>query len=66
MTEILAFTIQGAVKSTGLTRTRLYGLIGSGAIEAVKSGRRTLIKAESLRRYIDALPSASIRPAKLV
>lgn len=61
---IIAFTISGAVKSSGLTRTRIYNLIGDGSIEAVKAGRRTLIKAHSLRRYVDALPPATIRPAK--
>jgi excisionase family DNA binding protein len=64
MTETISFTIQDAVKNSGLTRTRLYVLIGDGSIEAVKAGRRTLIKAQSLRRYVDNLPAATIKPAK--
>lgn len=62
--EIIAYTIQGAVKASGLTRTRIYNLIGDGSIAAVKAGRRSLVKADSLRRYISALPPAAIKPAK--
>jgi hypothetical protein len=64
-TETIAYTIPGAVKATGLTRTRLYNLMGEGLIEAIKCGRRTLIRAESLRNYIEALPAATIRRAKV-
>jgi excisionase family DNA binding protein len=62
--EVIAFTIPGAVKASGLTRTRIYNLIGDGSIEAVKAGRRTLVKAQSLRHYVDTLPAATIKRAK--
>lgn len=61
----LAYTIPDAVKASGLTRTRLYNLMGDNVIQAVKSGRRTLIKADSLRDYVNQLPPASIRPGKV-
>ena len=57
----LAFTIPDAVQASGLPRTTIYELIGAGLIEARKAGRRTLIPADSLRRYLDALPLATIR-----
>lgn len=41
----------------GHGRTKIYELIGEGKIEAVKAGRRTLLKTESLRRYAESLPS---------
>jgi hypothetical protein len=62
--ETIAYTIPGAVEATGLTRTRIYVLMGEGLIEAIKCGRRTLIRAESLRNYIEALPVATIRRAE--
>jgi excisionase family DNA binding protein len=57
----LAFTITDAVKVSGLGRTSLYELIGAGKIEARKAGNRTLIPAESLRRFLAELPLADIR-----
>ena len=57
----LAFTIPDAVQASGLPRTTIYELIGKGALEARKAGRRTLIPADSLRRYLDGLPAAAIR-----
>ncbi len=41
----------------GLGRTRTYELIGSGAVEAVKDGAKTLITAESAERWAQSLPS---------
>jgi hypothetical protein len=57
MTE-LAFTIEDAVKFSGLARTRLYILLADGKLEARKAGRRTLIMGDSLRHYLESLPPA--------
>lgn len=51
----IAYTIPDAVKASGLARTRIYALIGSGELIALKAGRRTLIRADSLKAYIDSL-----------
>jgi excisionase family DNA binding protein len=45
-----------AVRMFGIGRTKLYELIRRGDIEAVKLGRRTLIRAASARAFIDNLP----------
>ena len=58
---VLAYTILDAAKASGLGRTTLYELIAAGKIEARKAGARTLIPADSLRRYIASLPAANIR-----
>lgn len=50
MHDVLNYTITDAVKVSGLGRTRLYELPGSGKIAAVKCGTRTPVKADSLRR----------------
>jgi excisionase family DNA binding protein len=59
----IAYTIRAAVWASGLSRSRIYELIAAGKIEARKEGRRTLIMAESLRRYLEALPT--VQPRKL-
>lgn len=43
---------------SGFSRTRLEGLLRDGSVRAVRAGRRTLVLTESLREYINNLPSA--------
>ena len=57
----LAVTIPGATKMTGLSRSRIYELIGAGTLEARKAGRRTLVMTDGLRAYLSTLPAATIR-----
>lgn len=49
-------SIAEVVRRFGIGRTKLYSLIGSGEIEAFKLGRRTLIRADSVRTFLAALP----------
>ena len=49
----LAYSINDTAKALSLGRTSIYALIGDGRLEAFKLGRRTLVKAESIRRLID-------------
>ena len=56
-----AYNIDGAIGYTGLTRSRIYELVGAGVLDARKAGRRTLIVGDSLRAYLAGLPRADIR-----
>jgi len=49
-------TIAETIAHYRIGRTRLYELIGTGEIEAIKLGRRTLVRTNSLRDFIDNLP----------
>lgn len=51
--EIVATSIKDAAKALSLGRTSIYALIKEGRLETFKLGRRTLIKAESIRRLVD-------------
>ena len=51
--EQLAYSINDTAKALSLGRTSVYALIGDGRLEAFKLGRRTLVKAESIRRLIN-------------
>ncbi|MGI8943178.1 MAG: helix-turn-helix domain-containing protein [Qipengyuania sp.] len=51
--EQFAYSINETAKALSLGRTSIYALIGDGRLEAFKLGRRTLVKAESIRRLID-------------
>lgn len=50
--EQLAISINDAAKALGLGRTSIYAMIADGRLEAFKLGRRTLIRAESIRRLV--------------
>lgn len=51
--EIVSTSVNEAAKALGIGRTSIYQLIREGRLEVVKLGRRTLIKADSIRRIVD-------------
>ena len=51
----LGYTIADAVSVTGIGRTSLYKAIAEGRLRAVKNGRRTLILADDLERFLSHL-----------
>ena len=51
--ERLAFSINETARALSLGRTSIYTMIADGRLEAFKLGRRTLVKAESVRRLVD-------------
>jgi excisionase family DNA binding protein len=55
---MLAYSIVEAMHVTGLGRSTIYQAMAAGKLRANKMGSRTLIPAEELRRFIDALPPA--------
>jgi excisionase family DNA binding protein len=62
MNEPLIYTIAEACAAARSSRTALYAAIHAGALRAVKRGRRTMILAEDLRRYLQDLPEIERRP----
>ena len=61
---LILCSIPHAATLIGRGQTFIYGAIGDGRIEAVKSDKRTLVVVESLRRYATSLPPAKIKPLK--
>jgi excisionase family DNA binding protein len=51
--EPLALSINDTAKALSLGRTSIYAMIADGRLEAFKLGRRTLVKAKSIRRLMD-------------
>ena len=50
--EPLSYTIEGVMHATGLGRSKLYQLLGQQVLVKCKVGRRTLIRADSVRALI--------------
>ncbi len=50
--EPLAISINDTAKALGLGRTSIYAMIADGRLEAFKLGRRTLIRADSIKRLV--------------
>jgi hypothetical protein len=59
--EPLTVTIPRAAAITGESRSKVYELIGLGVYEAVKSGARTLVLYQSIKRRMASLPRAKLR-----
>lgn len=54
----VAYSIADAVRVCGIGRTMLFAEIRAGRIKARKFGSRTLILADDLKRYLEALPQS--------
>jgi excisionase family DNA binding protein len=58
--EKLALTIAEACEVTGIGRTSLYAEIARGKLPVRKRGRRTLVLADDLKKWIGSLPQTLI------
>jgi excisionase family DNA binding protein len=57
MDRPLAFSVAEACSAARIGRTSLYQAIRAGELRALKRGRRTIILANDLRRYLESLPA---------
>ena len=58
MPEVLAYTVADAIKVAAVSRTELYRAAKRGDLTFHKRGKRTLILADELRRWLAALPTS--------
>lgn len=48
-------SIPDAVRASGIGRTTLFALIGSGELESIKIGRRRYVPVKALTDYLERL-----------
>lgn len=48
-------TVEAAIKTYSIGRTKLYELIDVGSVRSIKLGRRRLIDAASVETFLDSL-----------
>ena len=53
-----AYSPVEAAKATSICRTRIFAALRKGELQGRKLGRRTIILAEDLERYLASLPAA--------
>lgn len=51
--ERLSYSINETAQLLSMGRTSVYALIAEDRLEIFKLGRRTLVKADSIRRLVD-------------
>lgn len=59
MTNKLALTVREACQLSGLSRSTIYELFADKRLTPKKCGRRTLVLADELRRFLENLPTAA-------
>lgn len=63
MPDRLAYTVADAVKIAAVSRSELYRAFQQGTLALRKRGRRSIILADDLRRWLQSLPTASTSKA---
>jgi hypothetical protein len=61
--NVIAYPIDAVPAVAGVTRTQVFEAIRAQELMARKRGRRTLIEADELRRWISTFPVRGRTPA---
>jgi len=57
--QALSYGVDDVVRSTNLSRSRVYLAISSGELRSFKAGKRRMVTAAALQEWIKSLEQAS-------
>lgn len=57
----MLLTVSEVCAQLKIGRTTFYKLVGSGQLRALKSGKKTLVEDDELKRWISLLPAYKAR-----
>lgn len=60
----IAFSIDEFAKAASIGRTQVYQEIKAGRLRPVKCGKRTLLTADEVRRWLERLPNSHAAAAR--
>jgi hypothetical protein len=66
MREKLTHSIPDVCAAGNFGRTTAFGFIKTGALRAVKVGRRTIVLDEDFKAFLKSLPEATSKPSAKV
>ncbi|HEY1865328.1 MAG TPA: helix-turn-helix domain-containing protein [Roseiarcus sp.] len=58
----LGYSLQDAAAAAGVGKTTIYSAVRNGELGARKRGTRTIVLASDLKRWLEGLPHAQLRP----
>jgi excisionase family DNA binding protein len=56
----ISVSIPTACRMSGLSRSHLYKVMARGDVRSLKMGRRRLVLVDSLRAWLESLPSGGL------
>ncbi|MCC6948846.1 MAG: helix-turn-helix domain-containing protein [Bradyrhizobiaceae bacterium] len=59
----LVYSLKEASRLVGIGKTGLYREVKAGRLSLHKAGKRSLIRADELRRWLDSLPKVEAKAA---
>ena len=59
MVEKVGYSVEETVQATGLGRSTVYELLGSGELESIKVGRRRIVPADAIAQFMNAKRAAA-------
>ncbi len=62
LNNVIAYAIEAVPAVAGVTRTQVFEAIRAQKLTARKNGRRTIIEADELRRWIATFPTKGRAP----
>lgn len=59
MVEKVGYSVEETMQATGLGRSTVYELLGSGELESIKVGRRRIVPVDAITQFMNSKRAAA-------